>query len=198
MFDGFLKVSTARNVLVLMVDSADHITGKTGRTLAIQESKNGGAFATCSASVTERTFGMYQVALDAGNTNTKGDYLLHFSATSCDPSDYRWQVVTDLPGDTIDTATNLTNAPTNGDLTATMKTSVTTAATAATPIAASVTGNVGGNVTGSVGSVAGNVVGSVASVTSITASGGIVSSDIKKVNGTTVNGSGTAGSPWGP
>lgn len=53
-----------------------------------------------------------------------------------------------------DTVTNLTNAPTNGDLTATMKTSVTTAATAATPIAASVTGNVGGNVTGSVGSVA--------------------------------------------
>lgn len=53
----------------------------------------------------------------------------------------------------IPTVTNLTNAPTSGDLTATMKTSVTTAATAATPIAASVTGNVGGNVTGSVGSV---------------------------------------------
>lgn len=36
---------------------------------------------------------------------------------------------------TITTATNLTNAPTNGDLTATMKTSVTTAASAATPVA---------------------------------------------------------------
>ena len=34
---------------------------------------------------------------------------------------------------TVTTVTNLTNAPTNGDLTATMKTSVTTAATAATP-----------------------------------------------------------------
>lgn len=33
----------------------------------------------------------------------------------------------------VDTTTNLTNAPTAGDLTATMKTSVTTAATAATP-----------------------------------------------------------------
>lgn len=61
---------------------------------------------------------------------------------------------------TVTTVTNLTNAPTNGDLTATMKTSVTTAATAATPTAAavtgavgSVTGNVGGNVTGSVGSL---------------------------------------------
>jgi len=51
---------------------------------------------------------------------------------------------------TTTTAVNLTNAPTNGDLTATMKSSVTTAATAATPIAASVSGNV----VGSVGSVA--------------------------------------------
>ena len=36
---------------------------------------------------------------------------------------------------TIATCTNLTNAPTNGDFTATMKTSITTAATAATPTA---------------------------------------------------------------
>ena len=53
-----------------------------------------------------------------------------------------------------DTVTNLTNAASAGDLTATMKTSVTTAATAATPTAAAVTGNVGGNVTGSIGSLA--------------------------------------------
>lgn len=54
----------------------------------------------------------------------------------------------------VTTTTNLTNAATSGDLTATMKTSVTTAATAATPTAAAVTGNVGGNVTGSIGSLA--------------------------------------------
>jgi hypothetical protein len=41
----------------------------------------------------------------------------------------------------VTTVTNLTNAPTNGDLTATMKASVTTAATAATPTAAGVTGD---------------------------------------------------------
>jgi len=40
---------------------------------------------------------------------------------------------TNITGGTITTVTNLTNAPTNGDLTATMKASVTTAATAATP-----------------------------------------------------------------
>lgn len=47
----------------------------------------------------------------------------------------------------VTTTTNLTNAPTAGDLTATMKASVTTAATAATPTAAAVTGAVG-SVTG--------------------------------------------------
>lgn len=50
---------------------------------------------------------------------------------------------TNITAGTITTVTNLTNAPTNGDLTATMKTSVTTAATASTPVAASVTGAVG-------------------------------------------------------
>ena len=40
---------------------------------------------------------------------------------------------TNITAGTITTVTNLTNAPTNGDLTATMKTSVTTAATAARP-----------------------------------------------------------------
>lgn len=50
---------------------------------------------------------------------------------------------TNITAGTITTVTNLTNAPTSGDLTATMKTSVTTAATAATPTAAAVTGAVG-------------------------------------------------------
>ncbi len=62
---------------------------------------------------------------------------------------------TNITGGTITTATNLTNAPTVGDFTSTMKTSLN----AATP--ASITGSVG-SVTGNVG---GNVVGSVASVT---------------------------------
>lgn len=70
---------------------------------------------------------------------------------------------------TIATVTNLTNAPTNGDLTATMKTSVQTAATAATPTINATqafsntgtwTGNITGNLSGSVGSVSG-AVGSV-------------------------------------
>lgn len=55
-------------------------------------------------------------------------------------------------GVTIPTVTSLTNAPTSGDFTATMKTSIGTAVAASA--VASVTGNVGGNVTGSIGSLA--------------------------------------------
>ena len=59
---------------------------------------------------------------------------------------------------------------------------------------ASVTGNVGGNVNGNVmGSVQGNIGGFIAT---ITASGGIVSADTKKVNGVTITGDGS-GTPFG-
>lgn len=82
---------------------------------------------------------------------------------------------TNITAGIITTVTNLTNAPTVGDLTATMKTSVTTAATAATPIAASVTGAVG-SVTGLTASDVGaikaktdNLPAAPASTTNITA-----------------------------
>lgn len=83
---------------------------------------------------------------------------------------------TNITAGTITTVTNLTNAPTNGDFTATMKTSITTAATAATPSVTvsdktgfklasdglglvttwtvGITGDITGNVSGSIGSVA--------------------------------------------
>jgi hypothetical protein len=61
---------------------------------------------------------------------------------------------TNITAGTITTVTNLTNAPTAGDLTATMKASIGTAVAASA--VASVTGNVGGNVVGSVGSLTGH------------------------------------------
>jgi uncharacterized protein YjbJ (UPF0337 family) len=126
---------------------------------------------------------------------------------------------TNITAGTITTVTNLTNAPTSGDLTATMKTSVQTAATAATPTAAAVTGNVGGNVTGSVGSVVGavgsvtgavgsvtgnvggNVAGSVASVTGAVGSvtgnvGGNVAGSVASVANIAPTGTGLTAVPW--
>lgn len=107
---------------------------------------------------------------------------------------------TNITAGTITNVTNLTNAPTAGDFTATMKTSLN----AATP--ASVTGAVG-SVTGAVGSVTGNlggnvngnVVGSVASVSgSVGSVAGNIAGDVQgKVIGggsNTITGSGVQAS----
>lgn len=112
---------------------------------------------------------------------------------------------TNITAGTITTVTNLTNAPTAGDFTATMKTSIGTAVAASA--VASVTGNVGGNVVGSVGSVTGavgSVTGAVGSVTGLTnasiadqvwdeiLSGHVVSGS----TGEALGAAGAAGDPW--
>lgn len=82
-----LKQSTAASVMVLMVDSTDHITGKTGLTLTITASKNGAAFASISPTVNERGSGWYELQLTTAHTDTLGDLALHITATGADPAD---------------------------------------------------------------------------------------------------------------
>ena len=88
-----ISQSTTRNVMVLMVQSADHITGLTGATLTITLSKNGGAFGSISPTVTERGTGFYNVALSATDTDTLGDLALHITAASADPTDLLSEVI---------------------------------------------------------------------------------------------------------
>lgn len=101
-----LKQSTARNVLVFMTDSADHVAGKTGLTLTITASKDGAAFASISPTVTERGNGWYSLALTTSHTDTLGDLALHVTATGADPTDLREQVFVALPGEAVTLATN--------------------------------------------------------------------------------------------
>lgn len=82
-----LHKNAAVNVMVLMVDSTDHVTGKTGLTLTITASKNGAAFASISPTVTERGDGWYSIALTASHTDTEGDLALHITGTGADPTD---------------------------------------------------------------------------------------------------------------
>lgn len=82
-----LDQSTARTIMVLMVDSADGKTGKTGLTLTITASKNGAAFASISPTVTERGSGWYALALTTSHTDTVGDFALHITATGADDAD---------------------------------------------------------------------------------------------------------------
>lgn len=98
----FLKQSqTAYPLLFLMIDSADHVSAKTGLSPTVTLSKNGGAFASPAGAVTEIANGWYQVAGNATDTGTLGPLVLHATATGADPVDVVYQVVAYDPGDAV-------------------------------------------------------------------------------------------------
>jgi hypothetical protein len=85
--------------MVLMVDSADHVTGKTGLTLTITASKAGAAFAGISPAVIDRGSGWYSLALTTAHLDTLGDLALHVSGAGADPADMLLEVVAYNPED---------------------------------------------------------------------------------------------------
>lgn len=83
-----IKQSTAViHIVFLMVDSTDHVTGKTGLTPTVTLSKNAGAFASPSGAVTEISGGWYKLAAHATDSNTLGVLALHATGTGADPTD---------------------------------------------------------------------------------------------------------------
>ncbi len=108
--EGFLKISTAVNVTVLLIDNSDHVTGKTGLSagLTIYASKAAGTPATITPTVTEldatNVKGLYKLALTTSHTDTLGELQLHITGTGADPADLKWQVTPNIPGDGADLA----------------------------------------------------------------------------------------------
>ena len=97
---GYLlkQSSTVRPLLFLMIDSSDHVTGKTSLQPAVTLSKNGGAFAAPAGVVAELANGWYTVAGNATDTNTVGPLVLHAEVVGADPTDDRFEVVAFDPG----------------------------------------------------------------------------------------------------
>src|SRR5689334_13844484 len=99
-----LKLSTAVDITVLMIDSADHITGKTGLSagLTIYLTKAAGTPAVITPTVTEldatNVKGLYKLAFTTTHTNTLGEFQLHITGSGADPTDIAHQVVAELPG----------------------------------------------------------------------------------------------------
>jgi len=93
-----LTLATARSRVILMIDSADHVTGKTGLTLTVKASKDGAAFATITPTVTELESGFYELALTGTHTDTLGDLALHVTSAGADPTDVVDQVIAAAPG----------------------------------------------------------------------------------------------------
>ena len=147
--DGDVTFDNTNNTGTVYINGNIRLTNS-GTSMAITDTSRWGEDQTIAVATTVAANGITatSIAADAINAaSVKADAVTKIQNGLATP--------TNITAGVITTVTNLTNAPTNGDLTATMKTSVTTAATAATPIAASVTGAVG-SVTGAVGSVAAN------------------------------------------
>lgn len=102
--------STAYPLLFLMIDSTDHISGKTGLTCTVTISKNGGSFASPSGAVTEIANGWYKVAGNATDTATLGPLILHATGTGADVVDLSYDVVAYDPQNAFtDTITNISS-----------------------------------------------------------------------------------------
>lgn len=97
------QAQTAQPLIFLLVDSTDHITGKTGLSPTVTLSKSGGAFASPAGAVSEIGSGWYKVAGNATDTGTLGPLLLHASAAGADPVDVVFEIVAYDP----QSATNL-------------------------------------------------------------------------------------------
>ena len=88
-----LQQNQAATVVFLLVDSTDHVTGKTGVSFtnsSITISKNGSSFAVrniLTAVPTEIGNGWYSVGLGTTDTDVVGDLVLHVTGASCDPAD---------------------------------------------------------------------------------------------------------------
>ncbi len=77
----------------LMVDSVDHVSGKTGLSLTVTISKSGGAFAAPAGPVTAIGNGWYKLTPTAADTNSVGALILHATAAGADPCDILYEVV---------------------------------------------------------------------------------------------------------
>lgn len=81
--DGIKKNTALSNFEFLMVDSTDHVTGKTGLTITAERSIDGAAFAACANAAVEVSAGIYKINL--ATTDLNGDVItLKFTATGAD------------------------------------------------------------------------------------------------------------------
>jgi len=92
--------------MFFMIDSTDHVSGKTGLSPSVSISKAGGSFASAGGTVSEVGSGWYKIALTTTDTNTLGDLAFQCTATGADPTSFVDQVVAFNP---LDSNLGLTN-----------------------------------------------------------------------------------------
>ncbi len=92
---------TTYPLFFFMVDSTDHITGKTGLTPTVTISKNGASFGGINGAVSEVGLGLYKIAGNATDSNTVGELWIHATGTGADPTDTSYTIVAYDPFDSV-------------------------------------------------------------------------------------------------
>lgn len=98
---ALIQQSVAYTTTFLMVLSSDHVSPATGKTVTVNLSKAGAAFGAAAGAVAEIANGWYKCSLTTTDTNTLGDLSVNCTATACDNTDFRDQVVAFNPGDSV-------------------------------------------------------------------------------------------------
>lgn len=91
-----LLKSTQRIVTFLMVDSSDHVTGKTDLSPTVTVSKNGASFGASANSASEISSGLYKITLTSTETNTVGQLTLHATSAGADACDITHDVANSI------------------------------------------------------------------------------------------------------
>jgi hypothetical protein len=81
--------TTTYPIVFLLVDSNDHVTGKTGlgASPVVTLSKNGNGFGAALGVISEIEDGWYALTGDATDRDTLGSLAIHIEATGADPCD---------------------------------------------------------------------------------------------------------------
>lgn len=95
---------TTPTIVFLMVDATDDETAEEGLSPSVEISKNGGAFAAITNSVSEISDGWYKVALTSTETNTNGPLIVRATGTGADEWREVHQVIDDPADGVLDEA----------------------------------------------------------------------------------------------
>jgi hypothetical protein len=118
------RFDVSHPIMLMMLDSSDHVTGKTGLTLTVTKSKNGGTYAAWSGTSAEVANGIYKLTAGSGDVDTLGELAIHAEGAGADPSDELRQVIafdpysatnlglSAMPIDLTQTVSDVTGSPT--------------------------------------------------------------------------------------
>lgn len=101
----------------LMIDSSNHLSGKTGLTPTVTICKSAGSFQTPSGAISEIGKGWYKIAPNSNDADTGGRLLVHAEATGADHSDTVFEVVSNLEDSYFQTVRDPVTATYYGDVT---------------------------------------------------------------------------------